>query len=177
MLRCKLIFVIYLLFLTFSGNLYSQIEDAESTYKSTNLGGPRIGLTYILGEGEAYQTLKSNEMDRLISQFGWHFEYQVAPTTVAGPSFVVQFVPLIGGVEYGKFIPSITLAFGIRFLSGIEFGMGPNLVATEAGVATSLVLVGGKSFDYGGVSIPLNLAYVINPRGHRISFIFGYALN
>ena len=88
MLRCKLIIIIHLLLLTFSGNLYSQIEDEEKTYKSTNLSGPRIGLTYILGEGESYQTLKSNNMDRLISQFGWHFEYQVSPKSIPGPSFV-----------------------------------------------------------------------------------------
>ena len=177
MLQHKIIFAIYLLLFTFSSNLHSQTIDEQKIYKSTNLGGPRLGLTYVLGNGESYQNLKINEMGRLISQFGWHFEYQVAPSSVAGPSFVVQFVPLIGGVEYGKFVPSITLAFGIRFLSGIEFGMGPNLVATEEGVNSSLVLVGGKSFDYGGVSLPINLAYVINPRGHRISFIFGYALD
>ena len=177
MLQSKIVIAMHLLLLIFSSNLYTQTMDEPETFKSANLGGPRLGLTYVLGEGEFYNSLKVNEMDRLVSQFGWHFEYQVSPKTVAGPSFVVQLVTLLGGVEYGKVIPSVTLAFGIRFLSGIEFGMGPNLVLSENGLVSSLVLVGGKSFNYGGVSLPINLAYVINPEGHRISFIFGYALD
>ena len=177
MLQSKIVIAMHLFLLIFSSNLYTQTMDEPETFKSANLGGPRLGLTYVLGDGEFYNNLKVNEMDRLVSQFGWHFEYQVSPKTVAGPSFVVQLVPLLGGVEYGKVIPSVTLAFGIRFLSGIEFGMGPNLVLSENGLVSSLVLVGGKSFNYGGVSLPINLAYVINPEGHRISFIFGYALD
>lgn len=177
MLRQELLIVTAILLLFISGNSYTQIMDEPETFKSANLGGPRLGLTYVLGEGEFYNSLKVNEMDRLVSQFGWHFEYQVSPKSVAGPSFVVQFIPLLGGVEYGKVIPSLTLAFGIRFLSGIEFGMGPNLVLSENGLVSSLVLAGGKSFNYGGVNLPINLAYVINPEGHRISFIFGYALD
>ena len=35
----------------------------------------------------------------------------------------------------------------------------------------------GKSFDYGGVSIPLNLAFTANREGNRVTLLFVYALN
>jgi hypothetical protein len=56
--------------------------------------------------------------------------------------------------------------------------MGPNLLfGGEDIVHSSLVLAVGKSFNYGGVSIPLNLAYATNPEGNRISVVFGYAIS
>lgn len=162
-------------------NVFSQTLSHPLVLSEKNLGGPRLGLTFIHGNGEIVKSLKRNKMDRLLSQFGWHFEYQVSPTNNLGPSFVVQFVPLFGGVEYGKVIPSLTTAFGIRFPDGIEFGMGPNLVVSKDSydktvLSSSLVLAIGKSIDYGGVSIPLNIVYAISPKGNRASFIFGYAL-
>ena len=45
-------------------------------------------------------------LGRMLSQFGWHFEHQVIPEG-GGPQFVVEFVPLIAGVEYGKLIQKI----------------------------------------------------------------------
>jgi predicted metallo-beta-lactamase superfamily hydrolase len=43
-------------------------------------------------------------------------------------------------------------------------------------VTSALMIAAGKSFNFGGVSIPLNLALTTNPKGYRISFIFGYAI-
>lgn len=174
----KLVFIVFFISLT---NSFSQTINEPVILKEKNLGGPRLGLTFIHGNGELYKSLKRNNMDRLISQFGWHFEYQVSPKETIGPAFVVQFIPLFGGVEYGKFIPSLTTAFGIRFPSGIEFGMGPNVALSKdtydkTVFMPSLILAIGKSIDYGGVSLPLNLAYSISRDGNRLSFIFGYAL-
>ncbi len=145
------------------------------TFIRRNLGGPRLGLTIIPGNSELYGKLDEAGMGRTVSQFGWHFEYQVIPEG-GGPQFVVEIVPLIGGVEYGKVMPSTSLIMGIRFPSGLEFGMGPNLLGTDEGVKSSLVLAIGKTIDYGGVSIPLNIAFTTSPAGRRISFIFGYAI-
>jgi hypothetical protein len=84
---------------------------------------------------------------------------------------------LVAGVEYGKFIPSTTLAMGIRLRNGFEFGLGPNLLFGGKNLVNSALVVGvGKSFNYGGVSIPLNLVLASNPSGKRISIIFGYAI-
>jgi hypothetical protein len=157
--------------------LKSQTRDAidDILFGERNLGGPRLGVTYVAGTGKLSQTLEKNQIGRTLSQFGWHFEYQVIPDG-GGPSFVIQFVPLIAGVEYGKLIPSGTLAMGVRLPEGIEFGLGPNALITDEGVKSALVMTVGKSFTYGGVSIPLNLVYATNPEGNRFSVIFGYAI-
>lgn len=145
------------------------------TFAERNMGGPRLGVTFIPGKGKLVKKLKKNGIGRTISQFGWHFEYAVIPEG-GGPSFIIEFIPLIGGVEYGKFVPSTTLAMGVRMPSGFEFGMGPNLLFDGDKVNSALVMAIGKSFNYSGVSIPINLVFVTNPDGNRFSVIFGYAI-
>lgn len=159
-------------------------EEKPVEFTERNLSGPRLGLTFFPGGDDSplIQALESEGIGRVVSQFGWHFEHRITPKS-GGPSFVIQWVPLLAGVEYGKFIPSLTLALGIRFPSGYEFGLGPNILLTKALTEnaeqtfnTSLVLVFGRSFDFSGVSIPVNLAYVRSPLGERIGIIFGYAI-
>jgi hypothetical protein len=168
---------IYLIALITPVNAQMSLDD-RVTFVQRNLGGPRLGITYVPGSNELFDELKSKNMDRMLSQFGWHFEYQVIPDG-GGPQFVVQFVPLVAGVEYGRFVPSATLAMGVRFPSGIEFGLGPNLLITggDKAVRTSLIMAVGKSFNYGGVSIPLNFVFAKSPEGNRLSFILGYAIS
>lgn len=141
-----------------------------------NLSGPRLGVTLVPGSSKLVQELKDNNMGSTISQFGWHFEWQIRPD-MGGPAFIIETTPLVGGVEYGKFVPSISLLMGVRLPNGVEFGMGPNAMAGKDEVNSALVLAVGKSFNYSGVSIPLNIAYVTNPDGNRISLMFGYAIN
>jgi len=140
-----------------------------------NMGGPRLGVTYVLGNGDLYKDLLANDMGRVISQFGWHFEYQVVPEG-GGPEFIIQIVPMIGGVEYGKMLPVTALAMGVRFPAGLEFGMGPELMVNEDGLKSGLIVGIGKTFDYGGGSIPVNLVMTRNLEGTRLSLIFGYAI-
>lgn len=158
--------------------LYSQTEEEIKPVQLSerNLGGPRLGVTYVPGKGELSQALADRGIGRVLSQFGWHFEYLVLPKG-GGPSFAVQFVPLVAGVEHGTFIPSATLALGIRMPSGIEFGMGPNILFGGENIFnTALVIAFGKSFDYGGVSIPIDFVVATNPKGNRFSIIVGYSL-
>ncbi len=71
----------------------------------------------------------------------------------------------------------LTLTFGMRLANGFEFGLGPNvLIGGDNGVATGLAIAMGETFDFGGVSIPVNLAVVTSPEGGRLAFIFGYAI-
>ncbi len=141
-----------------------------------NLAGPRLGMTIVPGNGELKDRLSEHGVGRTLSQFGWHFEHRVRFQRT-GPAFVIEFVPLVGGVEYGRFIPSASLLFGIRFPMGFEFGMGPNIIAGGKDVLNSaLVIAIGKTFDYDGVSIPLNLAFVTSPLGNRLGLVFGYAI-
>ncbi len=150
----------------------------EVAFAERNLGGPRLGVTYVTGggNGELVRKLKDKGIGTLISQFGWHFEYQIVPEG-GGPQFVIQGIPFLGGVEYGTVIPSLTVAMGIRLPEGYEFGLGPNVIfGGSKGANTSLVAAIGKSFNYGGVSIPVNLAFATSPSGSRVSIIFGYAI-
>lgn len=155
---------------------FSQAVVAEETvsFAERNLGGPRLGVTYVTGNSALSRELDKNGFGRLLSQFGWHFEYQVIPEG-GGPQFVIQFIPLISGVEYSKIFPTATLAIGVRLPNGIEFGMGPNILLT-GNPRTALTVAVGKSFNYGGVSIPINLAVTTNPEGQRLSLIVGYAI-
>ena len=175
--RFASITIAFLIIALSTGVLRSQSRDAvdDILFGERNLGGPRLGVTYVAGAGKLSQSLEKNQIGRTLSQFGWHFEYQVIPDG-GGPSFVIQVVPLIAGVEYGKLIPSGTLAMGVRLPEGIEFGLGPNALVTDEGVKSALVMTIGKSFTYGGVSIPLNFVYATNPEGNRFSVIFGYAI-
>lgn len=148
----------------------------ELKFGENNLGGPRLGITSVIGDGKLVYDLKQKNIGRFISQFGWHFEYQVQPEGER-PSFVIQFTPLVAGVEYGTLIPSASLAMGIRLPSGFEFGMGPNAILTPSKVSTALVIAVGYVLDYGGVNIPLNVVLATNPDGNRLSFVFGYSIN
>jgi hypothetical protein len=149
-------------------------------YRAKHLSGPRMGLSYAIPDGkELRKSLSENDMGPFLSQFGWHFEWLVEPEN-GGPAFVIEGIPFIGGVEYGTVVPSLTLAMGVRLPSGYEFGMGP--MAYYSGdekdpVGSSLVIAFGKSLDFSGVSIPLNVAVATSPSGTRVSFIFGYAIN
>lgn len=151
-----------------------QVMEDRVNLAERNLGGPRLGVTYVVGDGKLASELQRNGFGRMLSQFGWHFEYQVIPEG-GGPQFVIQLVPLISGVEYNKIFPTTTLALGVRLPNGIEFGMGPNVLLANK-PRTALTLAVGKSIDYGGVSIPINLAVTTNPEGQRVSIIIGYAI-
>lgn len=178
--------LIYSILLAFANTVLAQaIEEEEYVdMRSRQLNGPRLGVTgVILGSEKFKKTLQDRGVGNgkdfvLISQFGWHFEWLIVPES-GGPSFTIELIPFIGGVEYGTVIPSTSLVMGIRLPKGFEFGMGPSVVVTAARndpVFTSLVFGLGKSINYRGVSIPLNLAYAHNPKGNRVSFVFGYAL-
>ncbi|MBU1636625.1 hypothetical protein KKC97_03065 [bacterium] len=179
--RNKLIYVLPILvtFAILVGSLQSfALTPAERLeFSKRNLSGPRLGVTYVTSDNALSRYLETKEIGQQISQFGWHFEHQIIPKG-GGPQFVLQLTPLVGGVEYGKIIPGVTGAMGIRFPNGFEFGLGPNVTAGTGETSPTALMIGiGKSFNYGGVSIPLNIVYVTNPDGARVSAIIGYAIN
>jgi hypothetical protein len=150
------------------------VEPDEVVFSRKSLGGPRLGFTIIPGNSELAQRMEEEGLSPVVSQFGWHFEHRVIASG-RGPAFVIEFIPLLGGVEYGKPIGSISLLFGIRMPSGFEFGVGPNLIVAQS-AASGLVIGVGKTFDVQGVSIPINLAYATSPVGARLAFMVGYAI-
>ncbi len=187
----SLIITISILIVSQVFNIFGGIQNNnnDNDLKTRKLNGPRLGLTYVaqgdfLGRsGDLQQGLEEHDIGAVISQFGWHFEWLVTPEN-GGPSFVTQLTPFIGGVEYATVIPSVSLVLGLRMPNGFELGLGPSVLLkvseiTENGsnpVSSSLVVAIGKSIDFSGVSVPLNLALSTNNSGTRISFIFGYAM-
>ena len=157
---------------------YQDAEDGRLSMQK--LVGPRMGMSFVVPTNDKVEKrLDENGVDNLISQFGWQFEWLLEPK-YTGPAFVIELIPLIGGVEYGTCIPSLSFVMGIRMPKGFEFGMGPMAAFTgdlENPVGSSLVMAVGKSLNFNGVNIPLNLALTTRPDDHRVSFIVGYALS
>ena len=144
----------------------------ESQLIQRDLSGPRVGVTY-RPDGD------TRDLGRLVSQFGWHMETQVAAP--GGPQFLIEFIPLVAGVEYGKFLPSASLAFGVRTPAGYEFGVGPNVGIGRSGderfgLRSAIFLAAGRSYDYGGIHVPVNVAVSINRDGARPTLLVGYAI-
>lgn len=154
--------------------LQAQSDDTAPRFAELNLGGPRLGITYVYS-GKILDELKRRNFGEMMSQFGWHFEYQIQPQS-GGPSFLIETVPMIGGVEYGTVIPHVSLLMGIRLPNGFEIGLGPNALFTPDTVFSSLVIAIGKTFSYNDVNLPVNLAFSTSPQGARASLIFGYAI-
>ncbi|MEZ7839076.1 MAG: hypothetical protein QMB13_07085, partial [Flavobacteriales bacterium] len=69
---------------------------------------------------------------------------------------LIEGIVMIGGLDKGLFLPSVSGLFGARTASGFEFAMGPNL--SFAGAA--LVIGFGKTIQAGNLNIPINFAWV-----------------
>lgn len=162
----------------------SKFETDSSDFAKTKqkrFGGPRIGVTYI-SPGTSADYLGIENKQPVITQFGWQFEGRIF-TVDGGLSGIVEFIPLIGGVEQGMFIPSASLLIGLRggVKNTFEFAMGPNfsVVPNYLGdkvASVGLVIAAGTSFTRGNINFPVNLAFipsvgskesVVNPDGTR----------
>ncbi len=101
----------------------------ESAKTQLRLSGPRMGGSMVFGEAADVLVAPTSQggynMYPVMSQFGWQFEKQY----ISAGNFqaLVECVGLIGGLESGKIIPSVTLFNGFRFgKAGWEFGFGPS---------------------------------------------------
>ena len=132
------------------------------------LSGPRIGVTLLMG-GVADKAREEYSINPFLMQFGWQFETRLfrLPSSTAG---LFGFVPLIAGLEQGKFVPSLNALLGIRGPKGFEFGVGPNVTPVSANVALAV----GTSFQSNGINFPVNLAVVPGNGGARISLLVGF---
>ncbi|MBC7695996.1 MAG: hypothetical protein H7141_11190 [Burkholderiales bacterium] len=133
--------------------------------KRKSFGGPRVGLTYI-SPGTSADFIINDGKRPFITQFGWQFEGRLF-TINNGMSGIVEFVPLIGGVEQGMFLPSASFLIGLR--SGgklpFEFAIGPNFSVgadykKERIGSVGLVIALGTSFKSDNINFPINIALV-----------------
>ncbi len=145
-------------------------EPEEPAPYMMKLNGPRFGVTYI-SQGKLTRRLEDEYeiSSPVITQFGWQFETQIFNID-GGPSGLIEFVPLIGGLDQGIFLPSASLICGLRAKSGLEIGFGPNVSAAGTGV----VIAAGTSFTTGNVHFPFNFAVVPSRDGARFSLMCGF---
>jgi hypothetical protein len=136
-----------------------------------SLAGPRFGLTF-LSDG-LIKSLEERDVfvGPHISQFGWQFERQFFARG-GNMTMVTEWVALLGGLDQGVALPSLSWLVGLRTRDGAEFGIGPNF--TPAGSA--LVLATGMTFRQGALNIPVNVAVVPSKSGTRVSVMTGFSL-
>ena len=130
------------------------------------LSGPRIGVTFIssgtaadfVHEGISSLDNEANQIGKTgsatITQYGWQWESRFADGgNVTG---IVEWIALVGGMEKGYFLPSVSSMVGLRTDKGLEFAVGPNL--SFGGIA--MVFGAGYNFKFGKLNVPVNIAYV-----------------
>lgn len=143
--------------------------DETQPFENIHLDGPRLGFTVLTGGVLNKAREEVSDLKPFLTQFGWQFETRLFRLP-SGVSAVAEFVPLVGGLEQGKFIPSLSGLLGIRGPRGFEFGVGPNVTPLGA----NLVLALGTSYRANGINFPVNLAVVPGNGGVRISLLFGF---
>jgi hypothetical protein len=157
--------------LTFSTPALSQ-PTVPPVADMVSLSGPRFGGTF-LSDG-VVKKLKTDDgltVAPFISQFGWQFEKQFYGG-VGGPTAVTEAVVLLGGLEQGVALPSVSWLVGVRTKNGTEFGVGPNINP----VGAALVVSGGMTFRAGVLNVPVNVAVVPSKAGVRVSVLSGFNL-
>lgn len=150
------------------GTLAAQLTTSPTV--QVKRSGPRFGMTW-LGGGitDSLRVKHSVDVQAVITQFGWQYESQIL-SMQGGPVAVNEFVLLVGGLDQGAFLPSLSWMVGIRTPNNFEFGVGPNV--TPVGVA--LAMTAGVTFRAGALAIPVNVAVVPGRVGTRLSLLTGF---
>jgi len=145
--------------------------EAPPPARELSLAGPRFGFTF-LNDGVIKKLAQEQiTVGSSISQFGWQFERQFY-SKQGGVTALNEWVFLLGGLDQGVAIPSVSWLVGLRSREGAEFGIGPNV--TPAGV--SLAIAAGVTFRAGVLNVPMNLAVVPTKEGVRVSMLTGFTL-
>ena len=127
--------------------------------RQVNRSGPRFGITHLGGSiRDSLKRRYDMDVGPVITQFGWQFERQLM-SLEGGPVALSDLILLVGGMDQGTYIPSLTWLVGVRTPNNFELGVGPN--ATPAGVA---------------LAIPVNVAFVPSRFGLRTSVLTGFNL-
>jgi hypothetical protein len=147
-------------------------QQPSELVRQLNRSGPRFGVTVLSGAiVDRLRDKFDTEVAPVISQFGWQFERQFAGVE-GGPVALNEWVFLVGGLDQGAFLPSLSWLVGVRTPGNFEIGIGPNV--TPAGVA--LAVSTGYTFRAGALAVPLNVAAVPSKYGVRASVLTGFNL-
>jgi len=155
------------LMLVCSATAWAQSTLPPRLTREVNLSGPRFGLT-MLSDGVV---TKLKEHDITVRPVVSQFERRLLMND-AGGSVLMEWVPLLSGLEQGVALPSLNWLVGMRSASGVEFGIGPNI--TPVGVG--LVVAGGITVRSDGINVPLNIALASSKSGTRLTIMTGFTL-
>jgi hypothetical protein len=139
--------------------------------RSISLAGPRFGITTLSPGVVNALASEAVYVKPVISQFGWQVERQFFATG-SGLAVLNEWVGLLGGLDQGYAVPSVSWMVGVRSSEGLEVGLGPNV--TPHGAA--LALAAGVTVRAGVVNVPLNVAIVPSQAGMRVSMLAGFTL-
>lgn len=152
--------------------LHGQGTPVPPYAEQIKLSGPRFGITFLdAGVRDKIAEETGDSVSALISQFGWQWERQLNAGDT-GPVAVTELVLLVGGLEQGTFLPSLSWLVGLRTRNGTEFGVGPNFTAA----GTAIALAGGVTQRAGSLNIPVNLSVVPSKSGIRVSVLTGFTI-
>lgn len=168
---------LFALMLLSSVSAFAQTTAPETVSREPlKLSGPRFGLT-AAGGGQA-QFLESRGINPVMSQFGWQFETRYYSTS-SGYQALIEFIPLIAGLEANNTALSLNILAGFRTPNGFEIGVGPNfavrgLWSTNPIGTTSMVFALGQSFKVDEINIPVNIAVSPSANGFSITGLVGF---
>ena len=148
---------------------WSQTQVPPRVTREINLSGPRFGMTLLSPSTVDALKERNITVGPIVSQFGWQFERRLY-TSNDGVSALMEWVPLLSGLEQGVALPSLNWLVGVRTASGAEFGIGPNITP----VGTGLVVAAGVTVRSGALNVPLNFALASSKSGVRISIMTGF---
>jgi hypothetical protein len=143
---------------------------AQQAPETMSLSGPRLGATF-LSNGIRGKLLDEADIDvaSVITQFGWQYEKRFLSSDT-GLTGVTEWVFLMGGLDQGVALPSLSWLVGLRTVKGAEFAVGPNI--SPGGVA--LAAAAGVTFRSGNLNFPVNIAVVPSESGVRVSLLTGF---
>jgi len=148
----------------------ARAQDPSDMVRATYRSGPRFGVTWL--SGALVDEVKKRydlTISPVITQFGWQYERQFM-SIEGGPVALNEIIFLIGALDQGTALPSLTWLVGIRTPGQFEIGVGPN--ATPAGVALAFSL--GQTLRVGALNVPVNMAIVPSRFGVRSSILIGF---
>ncbi len=90
--------------------------------------GPRMGFSIITGEAASIMSSKRAQGGYNVNPYMFQFGYQFEKQYLNSGNFqaLVEFIPMISGLDQGMFIPSFSILNGLRNNSnGFEFAFGP----------------------------------------------------
>ena len=134
------------------------------------LAGPKLGITMVQSgslasilrkdvsvfsdEVRQEWTGSTGKHGAVMSQYGWQWESRFSDGgNVTG---IVEWIALVGGMEKGMFLPSVSSMVGLRNSKGIEFAVGPEL--SLGGIA--MLIGAGYNFKFGELNVPVSITYV-----------------